>query len=61
MESKTLSLCVVCAWRENCSKKFSMPADLSFNCPDYTKILGQKLTKEKSVKKKCVNHDETTA
>ncbi len=52
MESKILSLCVVCAWRENCSKKFSMPADLSFNCPDYTKDIRTKVAKEKEWKEK---------
>ncbi|MCE5311876.1 MAG: hypothetical protein LLF86_01850 [Nitrospiraceae bacterium] len=28
-------LCVVCAWREACQKKFSLPAGRS--CPDFSK------------------------
>jgi len=28
--------CVVCAWRENCSKKFCVP-DGGARCPDFTR------------------------
>lgn len=30
-------LCVVCAWRETCQKKFSLPAGRS--CPEFSKDL----------------------
>lgn len=29
-------LCVVCAWRQNCAKKFSVP-DGGARCPDFTR------------------------
>ncbi len=32
------SLCVVCAWRENCRKKFSLPAGEA-HCPDFSRDL----------------------
>lgn len=28
--------CAVCAWRENCSKRFSIP-DNGSRCPDYSR------------------------
>jgi hypothetical protein len=28
--------CAVCAWRENCAKKFSIP-DGGSRCPDFTR------------------------
>ena len=33
--------CSICAWRENCQKRFSMVTDASGNvrCPDYTRDL----------------------
>ncbi len=32
------SICVICAWRENCKKKFSLSGH-DTNCPDYTRDL----------------------
>lgn len=29
------NICVICAWREHCQKRFSLPAGA--NCPDYTR------------------------
>jgi hypothetical protein len=29
------NICVICAWREHCQKRFSLPAEAS--CPDYTR------------------------
>jgi hypothetical protein len=34
-EEKTL--CVVCAWRENCQKKYSFSSSGNSKCPDYTR------------------------
>jgi hypothetical protein len=34
-EPKGALACLVCAWRENCQKKYSMPASTSFRCPDF--------------------------
>jgi hypothetical protein len=36
------SLCVICAWRKDCQKKFSKSKDISFRCPDFTKDLSIK-------------------
>jgi hypothetical protein len=33
--------CAVCAWRENCSKRFCIP-DGSARCPDFTRDIGIK-------------------
>jgi hypothetical protein len=31
------SICVICAWRQTCNKKFSMDGATSTRCLDYTK------------------------
>lgn len=31
------TLCVICAWRENCQKRFMAKKDVSFKCPDFVK------------------------
>jgi hypothetical protein len=36
--------CQICAWRQNCNKKFSIK-DPS-KCPDYTRDLKVKITKD---------------
>jgi len=33
------TLCVVCAWRERCTKKFIHGKEVSLRCPDFTKDL----------------------
>ncbi len=37
-----IALCVVCAWRKNCQKKFFRNRDASFKCPDFTKDISIK-------------------
>lgn len=32
-------MCVVCAWRENCQKKYSISKQPGANCPDWTRDL----------------------
>jgi hypothetical protein len=32
-------LCVVCAWRENCQKKYSISKQAGANCPDFSRDL----------------------
>jgi len=44
------TLCVVCAWRETCQKKFSFSSSGNVKCPDYTRDLT--LPKEKDEKNK---------
>ncbi len=29
-------LCIVCAWRANCAKRFSMGDDHTLHCPDFS-------------------------
>ena len=36
------TLCVVCAWRRDCKKKFLRNEDISFKCPDFTKDISIK-------------------
>lgn len=33
------TLCVVCAWREDCKKKFIHGKEVSLRCPDFAKDL----------------------
>ncbi len=35
MEDRTI--CVVCAWRKDCSKKFFMDGATTTKCPDFTR------------------------
>ncbi len=32
-----LALCAVCAWRENCQKRFTRDTGSPFKCPDFTR------------------------
>ena len=36
MTRDTRKLCVICAWRANCAKRFSMGDDATLHCPDFT-------------------------
>lgn len=29
-------LCIVCAWRASCAKRFSMGSDQTLHCPDFS-------------------------
>ncbi len=31
------TICVMCAWRQTCNKKFSMDGATTTRCPEYTK------------------------
>ena len=31
------TICVICAWRQACNKKFSMDGASTTRCPDYTR------------------------
>jgi len=37
IQSEDRTICVVCAWRENCQKKFTFSSSGSARCPDYTR------------------------
>jgi hypothetical protein len=36
------SLCVICAWRENCQKKFLKGKEITLRCTDFTKDISIK-------------------
>ncbi|MBI5249339.1 MAG: hypothetical protein HY912_07575 [Desulfomonile tiedjei] len=31
------TICIICAWRQTCNKKFSMDGATTTRCPDYTR------------------------
>jgi hypothetical protein len=33
------TFCVICAWRENCQKRFLQGKDIQLRCPDFTRDL----------------------
>ncbi|UCD84877.1 MAG: hypothetical protein JSU92_01430 [Deltaproteobacteria bacterium] len=36
--------CVVCAWRENCQKRFTSSPDIALRCPEYARDVTLKET-----------------
>ena len=36
MSEDRRKLCIVCAWRANCAKRFNMGDDSTLHCPDFT-------------------------
>ncbi|OPX98102.1 MAG: hypothetical protein A4E62_00713 [Syntrophorhabdus sp. PtaU1.Bin002] len=36
------TLCVVCAWRKDCQKKFRKSQDVTLKCPDFSRDLSIK-------------------
>ncbi len=36
MTEDTRKLCLNCAWRANCAKRFSMEDSTTLHCPDYS-------------------------
>lgn len=38
-------LCLNCAWRENCAKRFSMDDSTTLHCPDYSEDITLRKTK----------------
>jgi hypothetical protein len=51
------SLCIVCAWRKDCQKKFMKRKDGEFNCPDYTRDMSIKDTEKSDVEKTDSGHN----
>lgn len=33
------TFCIICAWRENCQKRFLQGKDIQLRCPDFTRDL----------------------
>jgi len=52
------SLCILCAWRENCQKRFLRGKEVSLRCPDFTKDLSIKSTEIPNDKKKDSGADK---
>ena len=44
--SDVSSLCIVCAWRKDCQKRFLKRQDIEFRCPDFTKDMSIKDTEK---------------
>lgn len=40
------TICVMCAWRQTCNKKFSMDGATTTRCPEYTRDVTLKLLDE---------------
>jgi hypothetical protein len=38
-ETKQVIQCLVCAWRENCQKKYSVEARPGWRCPEFERDL----------------------
>lgn len=36
MSEDRRKLCIVCAWRANCAKRFSVGDDATLHCPDFS-------------------------
>ncbi len=51
------ALCVVCAWRKDCKKKFLQDKDVSLRCPDFTKDV--QIKKDKVDAENDSNKDNT--
>jgi len=43
MVEETPQMCIICAWRENCQKKFFLSKETSFRCTDFTRDVSIKL------------------
>jgi hypothetical protein len=46
------TICVVCAWRETCQKKYSFSSSGTTKCPDYTRDLNLPKDNEKKSESK---------
>jgi len=47
MRESDKTICVVCAWRMTCNKKFSMDGATTTRCPDFTRDVTLKAAVEK--------------
>jgi hypothetical protein len=50
--SEEKTICLVCAWRENCQKKYSFSSSGGTKCPDYTRDLNLPKDNENKIEKK---------
>jgi hypothetical protein len=47
MTIDTRKLCVNCAWRANCAKRFSLESGATLHCPDYCEDVTLRRNREK--------------
>ncbi len=40
-------ICPLCAWRENCAKRFAMGGDVTLHCPDFSEDIRLRSQREK--------------
>jgi hypothetical protein len=45
------TICVMCAWRQTCNKKFSMDGATTTRCPEYTRDVTLKQPDEEEADK----------
>jgi len=55
MSERKVELCVVCAWREHCKKKYSISKDPFPRCPDFSRDV---TIKDDSDRKKKIISDK---
>lgn len=39
-------ICIICAWRESCLKRFSITPSAALHCPDFTRDVTIKIKEE---------------
>lgn len=42
------TICVICAWRQTCNKKFTMDGASTTRCPDFTRDITLKIVDDSS-------------
>jgi len=50
------SLCLVCAWRKDCQKRFLRPKDVELRCPDFSRDMSIKNTEKSDVEEEDSGH-----
>ncbi len=50
--SSDVSLCVVCAWRKDCQKRFLRGPEVQLKCPDFSRDMTIKDTEMQDAEKK---------
>jgi len=55
------TICVICAWRATCNKKFSMDGSTTTRCPEFTKDVTLKAPKEPPEEEKTASRSKPRA
>lgn len=51
------TICVICAWRQTCNKKFSMDGSTTTRCPDFTRDVTLKTHETENEEKQKAESD----